>query len=76
MSTQTKIPLAGLLEGYETALTGMGYSITTKMLFVRRAELLVRKYLTEGPDYLDQEIINDYVKEIDDRYFHGTKETL
>ena len=50
------------------------YSITTKMLFVRRAELLVRKYLTEGPDYLDQEIINDYVKEIDDRYFHGTIE--
>ena len=36
--------------------------------------MLVRKYLTEGPDYLDQEIINDYVKEIDDRYFHGTIE--
>lgn len=71
MPMQTKIPLAGLLEGYESALTEMGYSITTKLLFVRRAELLIRKHLTNGLDYLDQTIVNGYVKEIDDRYFKG-----
>ena len=74
MPIQTKIPLAGLLEGYETALSGMGYSITTKLLFVRQAELMIRKHLTNGLDYLDQAIIDGYVKEIDNRYFNGTIE--
>lgn len=74
MPMQTKIPLAGLLEGYEAALNGMGYSITTKLLFVRRAELIIRKHLTNGLDYLDQAIIDGYAKEIDDRYFNGTIE--
>ena len=36
-----KIPIEGLLESYESALTEPGYSITTKLLFVKRAGLII-----------------------------------
>ena len=31
MFTQTNVPIPGLLDGYESALTEMGYSMTTKI---------------------------------------------
>lgn len=36
-----KIPIEGLLESYESTLTELGYSITTKLLFVKRAGLII-----------------------------------
>lgn len=71
MFTQSKIPLSGLIEGYEAALAKMGYSITTKLLFVRRAELMVRQHLNAGLEYFDQAIINHYISRIDNKYFKG-----
>lgn len=76
MSVQAKIPLAGLLEGYEVALSEMGYSISTKLQYVLRAELVIRKHQTNGLDYLDRTIIDDYVKEFDDRHFNGEIERM
>ena len=31
MSDRTEIPLEGLLDGYESALSGLGYSVSTKL---------------------------------------------
>ena len=53
------------------ALTGMGYSITTKLLLVRRAGLMIRRHQSAGLAYFDQTIINCYTGEIDDKYFKG-----
>lgn len=71
MPKREKIPIEGLLEGYETALTEMGYSITTKLLLVRRAELIIRRHQNAGLAYFDQAIVNCYTGEIDDKYFKG-----
>lgn len=72
MPTQyNKIPIEGLLEGYESALTELGYSITTKLLFVKRAGLIIRRHQDEGLVYFDQAVINQYIREIDDSYFKG-----
>ena len=71
MPAKKKIPIEGLLESYETALAQTGYSITTKLVLVKRAELLIRRHLNAGLEYFDQAVINRYVGEIDDKYFKG-----
>ena len=59
------IPIERLLEGYKTALAQTGYSITTKLLSVKRAKLMIRRHLNAGLAYFDQTIINRYMGEID-----------
>ncbi len=49
--SKEKIPIEGLLESYETALMQTGYSITTKFLLVRRAEIITRRHLNAGLVY-------------------------
>lgn len=71
MPKREKIPIEGLLDGYEAALTEMGYSITTKLLLVRWAELMIRRHQNAGLAYFDQAIVNCYTGEIDDKYFKG-----
>ena len=71
MSAKKKIPIEGLLENYEAALAQTGYSITTKLLLVKRAELMIRRHQNADLAYFDQAVINRYVSEIDDRYFKG-----
>ena len=71
MPAKEKIPIEGLLESYEAALTQTGYSITTRLLLVKRAELMIRRHLNIGLMYFDQTVINHYVSEIDDKYFKG-----
>ncbi len=71
MPAKEKIPIEGLVESYEAALTQTGYSITTKLLLVKRAELMIRRHLNVGLVYFDQAIINHYTSEIDDKYFKG-----
>ena len=63
MPKQKRIPIEGLLESYEAALAQTGYSITTKLLLVRRAELMIRRHLNAGLAYFDQAVINCYVNE-------------
>lgn len=71
MLPKEKVPIEGLLEGYETALARTGYSITTKLLLVKRADLMIRRHLNVGLVYFDQTVINHYMSEIDDKYFKG-----
>lgn len=71
MPSKRKIPIEQLLESYETALVQTGYSITTKLLLVKRAELMIRRHLNAGLAYFDQTVINCYMGEIDDKYFKG-----
>ena len=71
MPPKEKVPIEGLLESYETALAQTGYSITTKLLLVKRAELMIRQHLNVGLVYFDQAVINRYMSEIDDKYFKG-----
>ena len=71
MPPKETIPIERLLESYETALAQTGYSITTKLLLVKRAELMIRRHLNAGLAYFDQTIINRYMGEIDDKYFKG-----
>ena len=71
MPAKKKIPIEWLLESYETALAQTSYSITTKLLLVKRAELLIRRHLNAGLEYFDQAVINRYAGEIDDKYFKG-----
>lgn len=71
MPSKENIPIEGLLKSYETALTQTGYSLTTRFLLVRRAEIMTRRHLNAGLVYFDQTIINRYTSEIDDKYFKG-----
>lgn len=71
MPAKVMIPIEGVLDGYEAALTQMGYSITTRFLLVQRARKLIRRHLNSGVVYFDQAIVNRYVGEIDDKYFRG-----
>lgn len=71
MLTQTNIPISGLLDGYEAALTKMGYSLTTKLLFIKRADLIIRRHLNRDSEYLLPNVIIEYIQEIDERYFNG-----
>lgn len=66
-----KIPIEGLLESYESALTELGYSITSKLLFVKRAGLIIRRHQDKGLVYFNQAIVNQYICEIDESYFKG-----
>ena len=67
MPPKETIPIEHLLESYETALAQTGYSITTKLLLVKRAEFMIRRHLNAGLPYFDQTIINRYMGEIDDK---------
>ncbi len=71
MPVKENIPIEGLLKGYETALTQTGYIITTRLLLVRRAELMIRRHLNTGLAYFDQAIINRYTDEMDNKYSKG-----
>ena len=51
MPTQITTPIAGILEKYETALTGMGYSYTTKLLLLKRADQIIRRHEDHGLNY-------------------------
>lgn len=63
MPSKEKIPIEGLLARYEIALAETGYSITIKLLLVKRAELIIRRHLNTGVLYFDQAIINLCMRE-------------
>ena len=71
MPTTTEMSLTGLLDGYETTLTGMGYGYATKLELLKRAGVIIRRHEDQGLECIDPEIIADYAREIDDRYFNN-----
>ncbi len=71
MQSQKQIPIEGLLERYENALGEMGYTIMTKMHYVKRADIILHRHLSRNLKYFDQAIAKQYADEIDERYFNG-----
>lgn len=71
MSAQITMPIAGILDRYETVLTEMGYSYTTKLLLLKRADQIIRWHENRGLDYINPDIISEYSHEIEERYFKG-----
>jgi len=71
MLAQTKIPIEGLLDGYETTLTGMGYGFATRLELLKRANQIIRRHENQGLEYIDSSIISDYSREIEERHFNG-----
>ena len=71
MFKEGQIPIGGLLEGYDAALGAMGYRATTRLLFIRRAETIIRRHENQGMEFLNPEIIADYAREIQERHFAG-----
>jgi site-specific recombinase XerD len=68
---QGQIPIKGLLNEYEASLTELGYGFSTRLNFLKRAELIVRRHENQGLEYFDPNIITEYAREIDERYFSG-----
>ena len=71
MPTETKIPIAGLLDGYEATLSEMGYGYGTKLLFLKRAGVIIRQHEEKGLEHINPTVITSYSREIDDRYYNG-----
>lgn len=71
MFAPATIPIGGLLSGYEAALTGMGYSFSTKLTYLKYAGLLIRRHQNRGLEYLDPEIFLNYVQEVDEKFLAG-----
>ena len=71
MVTQAKIPIVGLLDSYDKELTGMGYSYATKLVFLKRARMIILQHENKGLEFLDSEIIAKYSRDVDERYFRG-----
>ena len=69
--TQERIPIAGLLDGYEAALTHMGYSVVTKLVYIQRAVMIVRMHENQGLEFLDPEVVAAYSRDIDERHYSG-----
>jgi hypothetical protein len=66
-----EVPIAGLLDGYEINLTGMGYVYSTKLQFLKRAAVLIKRHEDQGLERIDPAIISEYTREIDERYYDG-----
>lgn len=71
MVSQKRIPIAGVLEGYDAALTRMGYSVVTRLTFIQQAVMIIRVHENHGLEYLDPEIVANYSREVDERHYSG-----
>lgn len=71
MTTNAGIHITELLTKYEDALTEIGYSYTTRLLFLKQADLIVRRHENKGLEYIEPSVIAEYMREIDQRYLEG-----
>ncbi len=71
MFARTTIPIDGLLVGYEAALTGMGYSFSMRLKYLKCANLIIRRHQNNGLDYLEPEIFRNYVQAVDEKFLAG-----
>jgi site-specific recombinase XerD len=71
MQTQSRVPIVGLLDGYEAKLAEMGYGYSTKLLFLKRAGVIIRRHEDQGLEYIDPTVVADYSQEINERYYNS-----
>lgn len=68
MFTRATVPIDSLLTDYESALTGMGYSFSTKLTYLKYVSLIIQRHQNNGLEYLDPEIFLNYVQEVDEKF--------
>ena len=66
---QTRI--SGLMAGYEAALTEYGLGYATRLRMLQRADVIVHRHEKRKAEYLSGEIISEYFREIDNRFYAG-----
>ena len=71
MTTSAAIHIIELLTKYEDALSEIGYSYTTRLLFLKQADLIVRRHENKGLEYIEPYVIAEYMWEIVQRYLQG-----
>lgn len=71
MTANKGIHITELLAKYEDALSKIGYSYTTRLLFLKQADLIIRRHEARGLEHIDASVIEEYICEIDQRYLEG-----
>lgn len=71
MFARATIPIDSLLSNYETALTEMGYSFSTKLAYLKYASLIIQRHQNNGLEYLAPEIFLNYIQEVDEKFLAG-----
>lgn len=72
MFARATIPIGSLLVGYETALTEMGYSFSTKLTYLQYASIIIQRHQSSGLEYLEPEIFLNYIQEVDEKFLAGS----
>lgn len=70
MTANTCIHITELLSKYEDALVEIGYSYTTRLLFLKQADLIIRRHEAKGLEYIAVSVIEEYI------YVKSTSDTL
>jgi site-specific recombinase XerD len=60
-----------LLTSYEAALTDLGLSYIRRLNVLMRAGTIERRHRLRGEEYLNLEIVAEYLREADERYYTG-----
>ena len=71
MTANTRIPITELLAKYEDSLIEIGYSYTTRLLFLKQADFIIRRHEVKGLGYIAASVIEEYICEINQRYLEG-----
>jgi len=66
---QTRI--SGLMASYESALTEYGLGYATRLRMLQRADVIVHRHEKRKAEYLNGDIISEYFREIDSRFYTG-----
>jgi len=61
MTTNAGIHITELLVKYEDALAEIGYSYTTRLLFLKQADLIIRMHENKGLEYINPTIIAEQI---------------
>ena len=71
MFARATIPIGNLLVGYEAALAEMGYSFSTRLDYLKYANLIIHRHQDQGLEYFEPEIFLNYVQEVDEKFLAG-----
>ena len=71
MFARATIPIGNLLVGYEAALAEVGYSFSTRLDYLKYANLIIHRHQNKGLEYLEPEIFLNYIQEVDEKFLAG-----
>ncbi|MDR0302606.1 MAG: tyrosine-type recombinase/integrase [Treponema sp.] len=71
MQKGKRIRLPELMAEYETALTKCGFGYATRLRLLQRAAMIISIHERRGKEFFDGEIIVEYIRDINDRFYNG-----